>query len=131
MNYDGIVLKINNKLFLFIINPDTNELMDGVNISEHKCYNKLNNDQLMVVNVLFKDGTKNIEKIDLEEFIYGESYGNYDVFLYIQDKKLYTINDTLNSDIKNLSFVEIIKSGEFSNIAKECIKNTKEKEKDE
>lgn len=125
MSYDGIVLKI-DKLYLFLLNPDTNELMDGISISEHKCYDNLKSDQLVVVNVIFKDGTQEIEKVDLEEFIYGDTYGELDTFLFIQDKKIFTINDTENNGIKKSSFVEIIESGSLSKLAKECIKNTNE-----
>jgi hypothetical protein len=40
MKYDGIVVKI-DKLYLFILDPDTNEIRDGINISDHECYNEL------------------------------------------------------------------------------------------
>lgn len=116
MKYEGIVVKI-DKLYLFILDPDTNEMRDGINISEHKCYDDLKDDQLMVVNVIFKDGTQEIEKIDLDEFIYGDSYGEHDTFLCIYDLNLFSIN---NEKIKN-----IIKNGELSDVAISCIESTK------
>ena len=67
MKYDGVVIRI-EELFLFILDPDTNKIRDGINISDHKCYDDLKENQLMVVNVVFKDGTQEIDKIDLEEF---------------------------------------------------------------
>lgn len=123
MIYDGVVLKL-NKLYLFIINPDTNKLMDGINISEHKCYDSLTGDQLMVVTVNFKDGTQDIDKVDLDEFIYGDSYGEHDTFLYIQDKKIYTFSEEEN--IKKVSLLDIVNSGELPNVAHDCIIKTKE-----
>jgi len=121
MIYKGVVLKM-ELLYLFIINPDTNKLMDGINISEHKCYDNLNSEQIMVVDVKFKDGTKDIENFDLEEFIYGDSYGVHDVFLYIQDIQMYTNQD------KNDKLINLVKQGKLNDIAKGCIENLKLKE---
>jgi hypothetical protein len=116
MKYDGIVVKI-DKLYLFILDPDTNEIRDGINISDHECYNELKDDQLMVVNVVFKDGTKEIDKIDLDEFIYGDKYGEHDVFLNIYDLVLYSVND--------IKIESIIEQGELNEVAISCIESTK------
>ena len=124
MNYDGVVIRLNELLYLFILNPDTNEIMDGINISDHKCYKEMSNTQLMVVKVTFKDGTKDIDSVDLEEFIYGDSYGTYDTFLHIKDLTLYSIGDKTGI-MKNISFKDIIEQGELSSIAIECIELTK------
>lgn len=121
MKYDGIVIKVDN-LYLFILDPDTNEIRDGINISNHKCYDDLKKDQLMVVNVTFKDGTQDIEKIDLDEFIYGDSYGSHDTFLYIYDVLMFSIN---NDNTKDLSIVDIINKGELNDIAISCIETSK------
>lgn len=116
MKYDGIVAKI-NELYLFILDPDTNEMRDGINISEHKCYDDLKDDQLVVVNVVFKDGTKEVDKIDLDEFIYGDEYGDHNIFLCIYDLNLYSIKD---NKIEN-----IINQGELNDVAISCIESSK------
>ena len=125
MKYDGVVIRI-NELFLFILDPDTKIMKDGINISDHQCYSDLKENQLMVVKVIFKDGTQEIDKIDLDEFIYGNSYGEHDTFLYIHDIMLFTISDnTMGKDIK---LKKLIEKGELSNIAIECIEVTKKQE---
>lgn len=125
MKYDGVVVRVkkNNLLFLFILDPDTNELKDGFNISEHECYKDLNNDQLMVVNVLFRDGTVELDNIDLEEFIHGDTYGRSDVFLQIYD--LISFSVLKNSDNKVISLDKILKNGDLTYCALECISEAK------
>ena len=125
MKYEGVVIRI-DELFLFILDPDTNKIRDGINISEHKCYDDLKDNQLMVVNVIFKDGTKEIDKIDLEEFIYGESYGEHDTFLYIHDIMLFSIFDNKQNVDVNLRI--LIDKGELNDVAINCILNSKKQE---
>lgn len=126
MSYDGVItkLKIDDDylLYLFILNPDKNEIMDGINISNHKCYDELKKDQLMVVDVVFKDGTENLNNINLDEFIYGDTYGKNNIFLSIKDIVIYSVNDSKT----NSSLEELIKNGNLPEIAKKCIKDSKE-----
>lgn len=124
MKYDGVVSRLIGELFLFVLDPDTNKIMDGINISEHECYKDIKNDQLMVVNVIFKDGTQDIDKIDLEEFIHGDSYGRHDTFIYIYDVMLYSIKDSRIGDEK-LSLEDVIRKGEIDEVAISCIKSAK------
>jgi len=119
MTYDGVVIRLNELLYLFLLDPDSNKIRDGINISEHDCYKDLRQNQLMVVGVIFKDGTQNIDKIDLDEFIYGEDYGRYDTFLYIHDVSLYSI-------VESMKLEELIEKGELNDIAIECINNSKQ-----
>ena len=123
MKYDGVVIRF-DKLYLFILDPDTNTIRDGITISEHDCYKDMKEDQLMVVSVIFKDGTLEIDKIDLDEFIYGDVYGSHDTFLLIEDKMSFSINDKKNKK-RNVSLDELIKKGKLGDIAKECIEFTK------
>ena len=122
MSYDAVVLNLDD-LYLFIINPDTNQIMDGVSISYHKCYENLTKEQLMVVKVIFKDGTQEIEDLDLEEFIYSE-HDKHDVFLYIKDVMLFSIG----SEKGDVSLVDLINGGELNKVAHGCIKNSKNNE---
>lgn len=117
MNYDGVIIKL-DELFLFLFDPDEKVIKDGINISEHECYKDLNDNQLMVVDVVFKDGTIDIEKIDLDEFIYGDTYGRHDVFIYIKDKMLFYMND-------NKKLKDIIDDGGLNELAIDVISYSK------
>ncbi|MCK9416711.1 hypothetical protein M0Q97_08660 [Candidatus Dojkabacteria bacterium] len=121
MKYDGIVCRLNKELFLFILNPNDNMIMDGLNISEHECYKNLKDDQLMVVNVIFKDGTEELDNIDLDAFIYDDVYDRNSVFLYIHDILLYSISKKHNF----VSLKDLIDDGDLNDIAIECIENSK------
>jgi hypothetical protein len=128
MKYDGVVIRIDD-LFLFILNPETNKLMDGINISEHECYKELNDEQLMVVNVSIKDGTEEIEDVDLEEFIYGDSYNRLDTFIYIHDVMLLSFSDNNSKD--KIFIKQIIDNGDLNDVAIESIQNSKNKNENE
>lgn len=119
MRYDGVVLRVNDILYLFILDPDTNKIRDGINISDHECYKDLNDDKIVVVNVLFKDGTKDIDKIDLDEFIYGDTYGRYDTFILISDVITYLINTD------EFSLERMISDGKLNELSLSCIDNSR------
>jgi len=121
MRYDGVVIKI-DELYLFLIDPETNEVKDGINISDHECYNDMKENQLMVVNVSIKDGTLEIDNVDLDEFIHGDSYGKLDTFIYIHDIMLYSIK---KNGKKEISLGNIDKN-ELSNIIKNRIEEQKQ-----
>ena len=108
----GVIAKLNNVLFLFTFDPIKRKIMDGINISDHKVYDDMKSDEMSIVDVDFRDGTLSIENFDLEEFIYGDGYGEHNIFMYIQDIFLYKLHDTI---------LNIIKNGDFNKIAIECI----------
>jgi len=116
MKYDGVVIRI-DELYLFVFDPDKKIITDGINISDHVCYKDLTDDNLMVVEVIFKDGTEELEKVDLDEFIYNISSGgeNHNTFIYIQDKMLFSM------DNKRINIRELIDKGELNDIAINCI----------
>lgn len=122
MNYDGIVVKLSNKLYLFILNPEDNKMTDGMNISEHKCYKDLKNEQLWVVDVEFYDGTLKLEKLDLNEYIYGDSYGDNNIFIKIKDVQLFTYE---KEDSIFFSMESIIRGGKFNEISIDLINQSK------
>jgi len=121
MKYDGVVARIKaveDKFFLFLVDPD-GIMHDGINISDHRnIYEELTYDQLMVVNVILKDGTMEMETIDLDEFIHGDKYPRENIYLYIQDILLYTIG---KDKTKTTKIADILKRGEFSDVAFDCI----------
>lgn len=121
MKYDGVICRLNKELYLFILNPDDNMIMDGMNISEHECYNNLKDDQLMVVNVIFKDGTEELDNINLESFIYDDVYDRNSIFLHIRDILLYSIG----KKNKFISLKDLIDNDDFNKVAIECIENSK------
>ena len=123
MKYDGVVIRFNN-LYLFVYDPDKMEIRDGIVITEHECYKEMKDDQLMVVEVIFRDGTQELDQIDLDEFIYGDSYGIHDTFLEIYDLMLFSINDKKDKK-RFVSLDEIAKKGELGSIAIECINKVK------
>ena len=84
----------------------------------------MKDDQLMVVEVIFRDGTQELDQIDLDEFIYGDSYGIHDTFLEIYDLMLFSINDKKDKK-RFVSLDEIAKKGELGSIAIECINKVK------
>lgn len=136
MKYDGAVIRMNkreDKLFLFLLDPDTDELKDGINISEHAAYKDMKNSQLMVVEVVFKDGTEEIDRVDLDEFIYGDSYGKYDTFIFIQDKTLFSIGESIKKDLdpELVSLETIAEKGDLGNIVRECIEKAKNQIKED
>jgi hypothetical protein len=132
MTYDGIVIKVEKKpkdqLYLFFLDPESNNLSDGINISDHKVYDNIRYDQIMVVHISLKDGTLELDKIDLEEFIHGDKYGREDIFLYIRDILLYNIDSEINL-FKNkidITAEQIVKNGEMNDLALELIEKSKE-----
>lgn len=121
MKYDGVVCRLDKILYLFILNPNDNMIMDGMNISEHECYNSLKDDQLMVVHVIFKDGTEELDNINLVDFIYDDVYDRNSIFIYIHDILLYSIR----KKNKFISLKNLIDNGNLNEIAIECINNSK------
>jgi len=125
MKYDGVVIRIEKQLYLFVLEPDTNIMTDGINISDHECYKDLKDDKLMVVDVTFRDGTLELDDLDLDEFIHGDSYGENDIFIKIHDLMIFSISR--EDCIKKISLIELIKKGDLNVIAIDCIEKAKEK----
>jgi len=132
MTYDAIISKIfdegEDKIFLFFLDPETGEIKDGLDLLDStNVYLDLPYDTLMVVEVVLKDGTKEVE-IDIDDFIAGK-FGKYDIFIHIRDImpfKLAKKNDN-DDDIMLPRYVEdVINDGEFQEICTECIKMAKE-----
>ena len=124
MKYDGVVIRIEKQLYLFVLDPDTFSMMDGINISDHECYKDVKGDKLMVVDVTFRDGTLELDDLDLDEFIHGDSYGENDIFIKIHDIMLFSISK--EDSIKRISLVELIEKGDLNIIAIDCIEKAKE-----
>ena len=124
MKYDGVVIRIDKQLYLFVLDPDTVTVMDGINISDHECYKEVKGDKLMVVDVTFRDGTLELDDLDLDEFIHGDSYGENEIFIKIHDIMLFSIRK--EDSIKRISLVELINKGDLNVIAIDCIEKAKE-----
>lgn len=132
MIYDAIITKIFNegedKIFLFFLDPETGIIKDGLDILDStNVYSDLSYDMLMVVEVVLKDGTKEVD-IDIDDFIAGK-YGKYDIFIHIRDIlpfKLAKKNETDDEIMLPRIVEDVIKDGEFQEICTECIKMVKE-----
>lgn len=130
MKYDGVVAKIfddnEDKIFLFFLDPETGKMRDGLDIQDNmEIYKNLSYNTLMVVEVLLKDGTVEVD-IDLDDFIDGQ-YGKYDIFIHIKDLLPYKLahkND--EGKVVDRSVDQVIQAGEFPDVALECIELTKE-----
>lgn len=123
MKYDGVIARLgeDKELYLFILNPKTKKMMNGLIISE-KGYDDLMDNDLMVVDVIFKDGTKEVKDFDIEGFVYDHKYNLSDIFLSIKNYLMFHID----YDTTNMSLEEIIKNGNIDDVAIHCIKNTKD-----
>ena len=120
MIYDGVVMR-NSKseqLYLFVFDPDINMVKDGISISDHECYKTMRDDQMMVVNVNFKDGTKDVENIDIDEFIHGDKYGDNNIFILIHDLSLFSVKDDKN---KSLTLDDLLNAGSLNQSIIDCI----------
>lgn len=132
MIYDAIITKIFNegedKIFLFFLDPETGIIKDGLDILDStNVYLDLSYDMLMVVEVVLKDGTKEVD-IDIDDFIAGK-YGKYDIFIHIRDIlpfKLAKKNETDDEIMLPRIVEDVIKDGEFQEICAECVKMAKE-----
>lgn len=128
MVYDGVVAKIyddEDKIFLFLVDPDTGIIKNGINISDDSnVYKDLTYDMLMVSEILLKDGTQDI-KVDLDDFIEGE-YGQFDIFIHIKDKLSFKLgkNDS-DGNLKPRTIPDLVMDNEFESVALECIENTR------
>ena len=112
MIYDGSIMRDSKtkQLYLFIFDAETNMVKDGISISDHACYKDMRDDQMMVVNVSFKDGTKDVE-VDLDDFIYGDKYGENNIFILIHDLLLFSVSDDEN---KPLILDDLVKTGSLN-----------------
>ena len=130
MEYDAIIAKIfdegEDKIYLFFSDPKTEIIKDGLDLLDSSdIYMNLSYDTLIVVEVLLKDGTKEIE-IDIDDFIEGK-YGKYDIFIHIKDIMPFKLGKKDKNDILIPRKVEdVILDGEFQQIASECILMSKE-----
>jgi hypothetical protein len=97
------------------------KMMDGLIISV-KGYHALSDNDLMVVDVIFKDGTKEVKDFDVDGFIYESKYNLSDIFLSVKKYLMYHID----YETTNMSLENIIKNGNIDEVALHCIKNTKD-----
>lgn len=124
MKYNGGIAKIydegENKIFLFLIDPKTKKVKDGINISDDSdIYQDLTYDLLQIVEVKLKDGTLDA-KINLDDFV-NAKYGRYDIFIHIKDINSYKLAKNVNDKLEPRTVEETILDGEFESVLSECI----------
>jgi len=124
MKFDGVVFRIAENLVLFILDPKTNRIRDGVSISDHDTYKDMKRCQLSVVSVIFKDGTKEINDSNLDDLIDSSMSGTYDTFMSIKDISIYTIKHD-NDDVLS----KLYRNGDLNDLLVSCIEDSKNKTK--
>lgn len=110
--YYGVVVRMvvenEDKFILFMLDPVTAKISDGVNISDHRhIYEELKYDQVIVVSVAIKDGTLELDNVDLDEFVHGDKYDKSNIFLYIHDIVLYGLKNKIMDTFNNRNFDKI------------------------
>jgi len=132
MKYDAIIGKIfdegEDKIFLFFVDPETGKLRDGLDLLDSgEIYKTLTYDTLIVVEVVLKDGTQEVE-INIGDFIDGK-FGKYDIFIHIKDILPFKLGKKLEEGEEEMlprTIEDVILDGEFQEIGSECIKICKE-----
>ena len=131
MKYDAIIGKIfdegEDKIFLFFQDPKTKDIRDGLDLLDSaEVYSTLTYDTLMVVEVILKDGTQELD-ISIDDFISGK-YGKYDIFIHIKDLLPFKLGKKIEEgkEMSTRKIEEVILDGEFQDVGTECIKICKE-----
>lgn len=103
----GLVYRIDNEVYLSLIDEDIPS--DGIPISEG-IYKSLQDNQISLVNVTIKDGTKIIDDIDINYFVYNESQQNRENLFYeIVDISLFTFEVTIKTIVEADGFNGVTK----------------------
>lgn len=106
----GLVYRINDEIYLSLI--DNDKPSDGIPISEG-VYKSLQDNQISLVDVKIKDGSKLLEDIDINYFVYNEARQNKENLFYeIVDISLFTFKVTIK---------EIVESDGFNGVTKDII----------
>lgn len=123
MKVNGLVYRIQDVVYVSLIDPKLNKTTDGLPISEG-VYEKLENDQVSYVDVEILDGTLDLE-VDIYEFVddYFSKYEPGDIFLKITDVMTFTFKDA--------TIEEICDNGDFEMIADDIIEQMEEEKKEE
>jgi hypothetical protein len=126
MIFDGVIVKIfqNNmdSYFLFILDPKSKTMMEGIPIPKDSKFDDLDEYVVMIVKAEFMDGTNPIEDFDLDGLMAEEPQSS-NILIRIKDFRdmaigypegdIYTVQDLLDSDMLSeymKACIDIIKS---------------------
>jgi hypothetical protein len=117
MEVKGLVYRIEDGVYLSLIGSD-DVCTDGIPISEG-VYETLENNQISYVDVKIRDGTIDIEDMDVFYFIYEfqPNYNPGDLFYFIKDSLVFTFD--------GFTIKEICDNGDFQKVAKDIIEEMK------
>jgi len=106
----GLVYRIDDEVYLSLI--DNEKPSDGIPISEGT-YTTLQDNQISLVDVNIKDGTKIVEDIDINYFVYNEAQQNRENLFYeILDISLFTFKVPIK---------EIVEFDGFNGVTKDIL----------
>lgn len=125
MQVEGLVYRIDDNIYLSLVEPDGEGCTDGVAISEG-VYETLLNNQISFVDVKITDGTMDIE-MDIYDFV-GENQKHEpgDIFYNIKDLQVFSFFENDNED-EPAVIKDICESGDFLKIVENIIREMRYK----
>lgn len=100
---NGLVFRINDDIFMSLIDFEKETISDGIPISEG-VYTTLQDNQISYIEIEISDGNKPIKIDDIDEFAQN-FYDNENIFYKIKDIMIYgfdiSIEELYNTDSKN------------------------------
>jgi hypothetical protein len=120
MILDGIIFKVEDILYLAFLNPITDELTEAIALDNYEVVSsKLEHNEVIVVTVVLKDGTKELNDVDVINFLNSDVNGlENDIYYTINNKTVYSLRVTVE---------EFCNDGHYDEL-KELIKKENEKE---
>lgn len=118
MHLDGVVFRIQDGVYLCLLDPVIGKFTDGIPISSNE-YDTLKNNQVSVVDVILKDGNLELNDLDVTKFVNDKAlFEQTNIFYNIKDLMIYTIDDH--------TIEEVVKMGDFLDMVTDMVKQTKE-----
>jgi len=119
MILDGVVYKINDNTFLSFLHPTKKEMTNGFSINGYM-YDSLKEKEICVVNVILKDGNKELNEDEVMNILEGDELsGNENIFYSINNLTVYKFD---------VSVVEMNENYEYDNSLIDIITRTKNKQ---
>lgn len=123
MKVNGLVYRIQDVIYVSLIDSMINKPTDGLPISEG-VYETLGDDQILFVDVEINDGTLDLD-VNVNDFVdgYFDNYEHGDIFL--------KITDIMTFSFKDFTVEEICNNGDFETISDDIIDQMLEEKKQE
>jgi hypothetical protein len=119
MRVNGFVYKIDDNLHLSLIEPVTEKCTDGIPLINNGTYDPLEPNQIVFAEIIVQDGTKEIEDINVFEFVSMVREAN--VYFYaIRNIMVYAYPETIK---------DVCEWGEFDALTSGIIEKEKIRDK--